>query len=220
MDFLSKVRRLPAAPHPNDDPASIKGNLPLEKRQLSANIFAWHIGNFPGSRVFGHTEVEDLRLAEADVRNTSMGENLELLEDTISPEDARQLSLQGRTVCEITVTEQMLNVHRTLAGSCSAHLVDIGTFSSLLTLSLVTGVDYTGVSASLNMTYHAPATLGTELRMVSTSISTSGRITAARAEVYDKRTSKLLVSAVHTIAPFQTSRKQKLTHKESSKARL
>ncbi|KAH9927338.1 HotDog domain-containing protein [Fomitopsis serialis] len=221
MDFISKVRRLPPAPPPNDNPASIKGNLALEKKQLSVNILAWHIANFPDSRVFGHAELKDLRLVETHVWKNNMGENVELLEETISPVDARQHSLQGQTVCEVTVTEEMLNVHGTLAGGCSAHLIDIGTFSSLLTLSMVTGTDYTGVSTSLNITYHAPAKPGAELRMVSTSISTSGRVVAARAEVYDKRTSKLLVSAVHTIAPFQTAQTQnKPSRRDNSKARL
>jgi len=222
MDFLSTVRRLPPALPPNDNPASIKGNLALERKQLNVNILAWHIANFPGSRVFGHAELKDLRLVETHVWKANMGENLvELLEETIFPVDARQHSLKGQTVCEVTVTEEMLNVHGTLAGGCSAHLIDIGTFSSLLTLSMVTGADYTGVSTSLNITYHAPAKAGAELRMVSTSISTSGRVVAARAEVYDKRTSKLLVSAVHTIAPFQNTQIQKKPLRgDSSKARL
>ncbi|KZT70298.1 hypothetical protein DAEQUDRAFT_744789 [Daedalea quercina L-15889] len=125
MDFLSNARRLPTAPVPNHDPASIKGSVSLEKKQLSANILAWHVANFPGSRVFGHAMAKDLRLTEVHVWRTSMGQNIGVLEDIVSPEDARQSSLQGQTVCEITVTREMLNVHRTLAGGCSAHLVDM-----------------------------------------------------------------------------------------------
>lgn len=64
--------------------------------------------------------------------------------------------------------------------------------------------------------------------MVSTTLSMGGAIIAARAEVteavilenvsgcsycleqvYDKRTSKLLISASHTIAPFKASEKAK-----------
>ncbi|EPT00814.1 hypothetical protein FOMPIDRAFT_1121627 [Fomitopsis schrenkii] len=204
MDFISKSQLLSPAPFPNDDPASIKGNVSTEQKRLSGNVFAWHIANFPGSRVFGHSVFKDLKLTAIYIWTMNAGEIAELFEDTMSRE-----AIRGQTICELTVTEEMLNVHHTFAGGCSAHLVDIGTFSSLLTLSVVTGIDYTGLSTALNITFHSPAVLGTQLKMVSSSISTSGRIMAARAEVYDKKTSRLLVSAVHTIAPFKATPRSK-----------
>jgi len=215
MDFLSKAKKLPAAPAPNDDPAGIKGNITLEKKQLAANIFAWHIANFPGSRVFGHQELSNLKLAEVSVRKVGMGEQKELVGENEPEEVLRKLPLEGQTVCELVVEEGMLNVHGTFAGGCSAHMVDIGTFSPLLILSLATGIDATGMSTAMNLVWHAGATKGTQLRMVSTTLSMGGRVTAARTEVYDKKTSRLLISAVHTIAPFKTS-----TTKPNSKPRL
>ena len=147
MDFVSKMQLLAPAPFPNDDPASIKGSASTEQKRLSANVFAWHIANIPGSRVFGHHEFKDMKLTEINIWKMSAGEAVGLLEETVSPEAARRMSLRGQTVCELTVTEgtlsivnrwrklkganfyacltEMLNVHRTFAGGCSAHLVDM-----------------------------------------------------------------------------------------------
>ncbi|KAI0731844.1 hypothetical protein C8Q72DRAFT_775563 [Fomitopsis betulina] len=220
MDFVSKAQLLPPAPFPNNDPASIQGNVSTGQKRLSGNVFAWHIANFPGSRVFGHDVFKDLRLTAIYVRKMNTGDITEPLEDIVSQEAVHGQSLRGQTICELKITEEMLNVHRTFAGGCSAHLVDIGTFSSLLILSVVTGMDYTGLSTALNITFHNPAALGTQLKMVSSSISNSGRIMAARAEIYDKTTSQLLVSAVHTIAPFKVAPRSKKPTGSSSTAKL
>ncbi|KAI0920803.1 hypothetical protein AcW1_005024 [Taiwanofungus camphoratus] len=159
MNFLTKARQLPRAPAPNHDPAAIKGNISVENKQLAANIFAWHIANYPGSKVFGHSETKGLRLAEVSVRKVGMGAPGELVEEDESVENLKNVLLEGQTICEITVDEEMLNVHGSLAGGCAAHFVDIGTFSPLLILSLVTGIDALGVSMALNLVWHAPAPL-------------------------------------------------------------
>lgn len=209
MDIIARARKLPSAPPPNDDPAQIKGNMTLEMKRLGASIFAWHIANYPGSHVFGHDALANLKFAEVCIRRVGMGGQHVLVREDEDPEELRKISLESQTVCELTVDEGMLNVHGMLAGGCSAHLVDVGTFSSLLMLSLITGINANGVSTSMNIVWHGGAPHGTELRMVSTTLSMGGAIIAARAEVYDKRTSKLLISASHTIAPFKASEKAK-----------
>ena len=108
MDFVSKARQLPPAPSPNDNIASIKGNASTEQKQLSANVLAWHIANTPGSRVFGHNEFKDMKLTEVYIWKMSAGEIVGLLENSMSQEAARGLSLRGQTVCELTVTEGAL----------------------------------------------------------------------------------------------------------------
>jgi len=174
-----------------------------------------HIAHYPDSRVFGHEALANMKFAETYIRRVGMGEQNELVGEDETPEVLRTLPLEGQTVCEITAEEGMLNVHGILSGGCCAHLVDVGTFSSLLMLSLATGNDATGVSAALNIIWHAPAPKGTQLRIVSTTLSLGGSVTAARCEVYNKITSRLLISAVHTINPFSkaSSSKSKARYK-------
>lgn len=105
MNFLTKARQLPRAPAPNHDPAAIKGNISVENKQLAANIFAWHIANYPGSKVFGHSETKGLRLAEVSVRKVGMGAPGELVEEDESVENLKNVLLEGQTICEITVDE-------------------------------------------------------------------------------------------------------------------
>ncbi|KZT06484.1 uncharacterized protein LAESUDRAFT_180420 [Laetiporus sulphureus 93-53] len=219
MDFLAKAHKLPPAPPPNNDPSSVKGNISLEKKDLAQRIMAWHIGNYPGSKIFGRSELSDLKLTEVAVRTVGMGDHTELVGEDVPVEELRKMPLEVQSVMEIKVKEEMLNVHKTLAGGCSAHLLDVGTFSPLLILSLVTGIDATGVSMAMNLVWHSAAPLGTELKIVGTSLSLRGGITAARSEVYDKKTKRLLVSAVHTIAPF-AARAPKSSDKQGSKSRL
>lgn len=103
MDFISKSQLLSPAPFPNDDPASIKGNVSTEQKRLSGNVFAWHIANFPGSRVFGHSVFKDLKLTAIYIWTMNAGEIAELFEDTMSRE-----AIRGQTICELTVTEGTL----------------------------------------------------------------------------------------------------------------
>ncbi|OCH94489.1 hypothetical protein OBBRIDRAFT_769543 [Obba rivulosa] len=203
-------RNLPPAPAPNYHPEAILGNLTLEQKQHSVNILAFNIAHHAGSRVFGHDVAKGLKLTEAWVRPLTMGVRDDLIDASPSAPSEQlginsKKALRGHTVCEILVEEGMMNVHGGLAGACAVLLLDIATFSSLFTLSLVAGVSAWGLSTAMNITWHAAARQGTQLRFVSTTLSHGGRVSAARCEVYDAKTAKLLISAVHTIAPLKTS---------------
>ena len=123
MDFVSKAQLLPPAPFPNDDPASVKGNASTEQKRLSANVLAWHIANFPGSRVFGNREFKDMKLTEVYIWKMNAGETVGLLEDVTSREAARGMSLRGQTVCELTVSEGTPFSIRRLHQKRGAHLI-------------------------------------------------------------------------------------------------
>ncbi|EMD40337.1 hypothetical protein CERSUDRAFT_79996 [Gelatoporia subvermispora B] len=202
MDY----RQLPSAPAPNDRPDDIKGNLSLEQRQHAVNILAFHVAHHPDSRVFGHDVAKGLELVEAWVKPVMMGAQSDSVDVSANQQHEQEsgTALRGRTICEILVEEGMLNVHRSLAGACAVLLLDIATFSSLFVLSLVSGVDAWGVSTAMNITWHAPAGRGTKLRFVSTTLSLGGRLSAARCEIYDAQSARLLISAVHTISPLKT----------------
>ena len=90
---LDRLLKFPKAPAPNDDPASIKGNLPLEWKQLLVNILHFHSGDYPGSRVFGNEQSTGLKLVEVSVGNRHGG-----LSETEKLDD-----LEATTVCELVV---------------------------------------------------------------------------------------------------------------------
>ncbi|KAH9916761.1 uncharacterized protein BXZ73DRAFT_105739 [Epithele typhae] len=198
VDPLARLRAFPRAPAPNDDPTSVKTNFPQDDVVLNQNILAYHIGHHPDSKVFGHAQAGHLKLIELharDRRDASTPANVSALDGISSA------NLEAVTVCELTVTEDMLNVHGTFAGPCAVSIMDLCTFSSLFALSTLIGTDASGFSASMNVVWHNVATKGTTLRFVSTSMTAKGRTTSARCEAYDKKRGTLVVSATQLITP-------------------
>ncbi|KAJ7223056.1 HotDog domain-containing protein [Mycena pura] len=102
------------------------------------------------------------------------------------------LKQEGRVVCEIVVTEDMLNGGGNLHGGCSAYLID-----NCSSLSLMIVQPGPNVSQSLNIVYHSPATLGDKLRIVNTSIAIGARALSARAEIWNVTKHRLVASGVH-----------------------
>ncbi|KAK0190366.1 hypothetical protein F5146DRAFT_1043953, partial [Armillaria mellea] len=110
----------------------------------------------------------------------------------------RDLRLAMVNVCEIEVTRDMCNVYGTLHGGCAAYLIDPCSVSALVALGVATGTDGTGVSQSMNLIWHRPAKQGTQLRIVSNTITMDGRLRSSRSEIQDRLTGAVYVSAVHT----------------------
>ncbi|KZT05782.1 uncharacterized protein LAESUDRAFT_655038 [Laetiporus sulphureus 93-53] len=123
--YLARVRKLPRAPAPNDRPEDIKGNLSLEMRQLAVNFMRFAIADFPGSDVFGHVFLRDMRLTEIYLRRAAMGGQAELVAEDVSLETLRGVPLEVQLVCELQVRKDMLNLHGVLAGAASAHLIEL-----------------------------------------------------------------------------------------------
>ncbi|KAJ8469520.1 hypothetical protein ONZ51_g8933 [Trametes cubensis] len=121
--------------------------------------------------------------------------------------------LEALTVCEVDVQDGkcpsstgrrccMLNVHGTLAGPCLTLFLDVASFSALFALGTVVNMDPSGFSTSMNIVWHAAATRGMTLRFVNRSLSLTPRMGAARCEVYDKKTARLLASATQIVSPI------------------
>ncbi|KAL1738424.1 hypothetical protein HDZ31DRAFT_51028 [Schizophyllum fasciatum] len=129
-----------------------------------------------------------------------VGQRLRIREMSLS-----EAPVRCQVVMEIEVTRDMCNVYSTLHGGCAAYLVDPCSVASLIGIGLAVGVDGTGVSQSMNLTWHASAPLGTTLRIVSTSVCARGRIRTANCEIWDRDCGRLFVSAVHsTVKPSWT----------------
>ncbi|KZO99717.1 hypothetical protein CALVIDRAFT_357698 [Calocera viscosa TUFC12733] len=98
------------------------------------------------------------------------------------------------TIHETAVTNAFLNSGGNMHGGCAAFLIDV---CSSATLSPFAQDDNMAVSMNLNVTYHAPAPLGTPLRIISTSVSAGGRVSTVRSEIWDTKRDKLVASGVH-----------------------
>ncbi|KZT66452.1 hypothetical protein DAEQUDRAFT_730295 [Daedalea quercina L-15889] len=160
MDYLNRVRQLPAAPRSHGNAASIKSNLSLEQKQLTLNLMAYGTGRYARKKVFGRDQVmKKLELVEVHVRKFSLGGQRELVSTTQPAEELRKLMLEIENVCEVTVDEDMINMYGTLAGPCSACIAEVGTFGPFLVWGLLTGLDTDGISTSMNITFHSAANL-------------------------------------------------------------
>ncbi|KAJ7778475.1 HotDog domain-containing protein [Mycena metata] len=120
---------------------------------------------------------------------------LVVTEASVQPKAEEPLKEEGRIVCEITVTEDMLNGGGNIHGGCSAFLIDVCS-----TLCLMVYKPGMHVSQSLNIVYHSPATLGEKLRIVNTSMTVGARAMSARTEARNAillSCHRLVASGVH-----------------------
>ncbi|RDB19954.1 Acyl-coenzyme A thioesterase 13 [Hypsizygus marmoreus] len=112
-----------------------------------------------------------------------------------NPEDPRKT--EGRVVCEIDVTEDMLNGSGVMHEGCSVFLIDECSVCSLVTLNAAEGRDSRpGVSQAINTVFHHPAKLGAKLRIVNTSMMAGVEMTSCRSEIWDVGNHRLVASGV------------------------
>jgi len=151
----------------------IKGNLPPNVKQMLDTVMH---------------EV----MARPNVYGASIGERVSITEASIVPKTEESTRTEARVVCEVTVTEDMLNPEGSLHGGCAAFLIDACT-----TLVFLAAARCAGVSASMNVVYHAPAAPGAKLRIVNSAVAIGARIMTARSEIWDDTTQRLCVTGVH-----------------------
>ncbi|KAI9508130.1 HotDog domain-containing protein [Russula earlei] len=153
--------------------ARIRGNLPPEVKHTVATILYDFVSR-PG--VFG----------------ASVGHRVVITEASTVPKAEEPSRSETRIVCEVNVTEDMLNPAGALHGACAAFLIDTCT-----TLVFIAAVRTPGVSASMDIVYHAPAAPGAKLRIVSTAMAVGARIMSARSEIWDDTAKRLCVTGIH-----------------------
>jgi len=98
------------------------------------------------------------------------------------------------TIHETTVTQVFMNSGGTMHGGCTAWLIDVCSSAALIPFA-EGGV--MAVSMNLSVTYHAPASRGTPLRIISTSVSAGGRVHTVRSEIWDTERNRIIASGVH-----------------------
>ncbi|KAF9266097.1 hypothetical protein L218DRAFT_942377 [Marasmius fiardii PR-910] len=208
--------------------SEIKGNLTDTQKRRCLQIFQHFIGTPDTS--FGAEIGQNLKMVEISVMESAIedptneewpleqgvtwsegeksyksfggkrADKENKLPSNLSPKDAI-----ARTICEIDITRDMCNIYGTLHGGCAAYMIDPCSVSALVALAVVLGSDGTGVSQSMMLQWHKPATLGTKLRIVSTTVCLDGYIRTARTELRDRVNNTLYVSATHSTVSVNKS---------------
>ncbi|KAG6820029.1 hypothetical protein H0H93_006264 [Arthromyces matolae] len=170
------------------DVKHIRGNAPDYVKQLNSNTFySYGVGD---EDCFGH----------------KVGKGVRFVDVNIDRRQERQGRMEATTVAEVVVTKRgfpidrlprldMLNGAGMLHGGCVAYLIDNCCSTPLVVLGLLQNVNGVGVTQAMNILFHSPASIGTLLSIVSTSISLGGRVMTSRCEVIDKDSGRVVASA-------------------------
>ncbi|EIM87504.1 Thioesterase/thiol ester dehydrase-isomerase [Stereum hirsutum FP-91666 SS1] len=159
------------------DISHVEGNVSNEIKQLVQNTFvAYGIGD---DDCFAAAAGRQARFKEVRVSKKRLVAGKEKVDCT--------------TVWEAIVTKSMVNGAGMLHGGCIAYLADN---TPLLVLGFLQDVNGVGVTQGLSISYHSPAPIGTCLRIESNSIALGSRIMAARCEMTDKKTGRVVASAL------------------------
>ncbi|KAJ7594095.1 HotDog domain-containing protein [Mycena floridula] len=166
----------PAALPDYGDISGIEGNAPDYVKQLNYNTFcSYGVGD---EDCFGH----------------KVGKAVKFVDVSLDQVAGRQGRLEATTVAEIIVSKDMLNGAGMLHGGCVAYLIDNCCSTPLVVLGLVQNVNGVGVTQSMNVLFHSPASLGSCLSIISTSVSLGGRVMSSRCEIVDKSTGRMMAS--------------------------
>ncbi|KAF8192020.1 hypothetical protein K438DRAFT_1830421, partial [Mycena galopus ATCC 62051] len=166
---------------PNDPAASsqiaargIAGNAPASAKQLVCNVFyAYGVGDQADQ--FGYAVGRATRFVDM-----SVSESVERTGRTVERSNSGRM--EAETVAEVAVTKQMLNGAGMLHGGCVTYLIDNCASTPLVLLGVLSGTNGVGVTQGMNVLFHAPAPVGSLLRVTSSSISMGSRVMSARCE--------------------------------------
>ncbi|KAI1786935.1 HotDog domain-containing protein [Ganoderma leucocontextum] len=131
------------------------------------------------------------------------GSRLELSEVSAyeRPEDGK---MHAEVVFEIDMDEDMLNAGGNLHGGCTMFLIDVCSSIALLALGIARDARVELVSQAITTVFHAPATVGTRLRIVNKTTSFGARTVSGRTEIWDTTNRRLVATGIHNqMAPSQ-----------------
>ncbi|EMD37180.1 hypothetical protein CERSUDRAFT_115092 [Gelatoporia subvermispora B] len=156
------------------DASSISGNAPDYVKQVTLSTL--HVYGVGPKGCFG----------------ASVGDKIRIVEVNIEKRGRRQ---ESSAVCEVTVTEDMLNSAGVMHGGCVGYLVDLCAAVPLVALGVAKKSNGAGVTQALNILFHAPAAHNSCLRITSNSITLGGRLMTSRCEIVDKDSGRAIASA-------------------------
>ncbi|GJJ14039.1 hypothetical protein Clacol_008296 [Clathrus columnatus] len=172
----------------------IQGNAPDETKAAVADALSF----FTLSRHFNEVGFAD-----------AISQRIKVVEVRLGPQEnsLKKTKTECVVTSELDVQNDMTSALRIMHGGCTSFLMDICT--SLPLVALTGPGSYAGVTLSLTINFHAPAPLGSKLRIIARSIAVGGRTMTSRGEIWDTTNSRLLATGTH-MKMVQTETKPKL----------
>ncbi|CAL1709468.1 unnamed protein product [Somion occarium] len=157
------------------DASDIAGNAPDYVKQLTNNVLgAYGVGE---PSCFAHDVGKKIKMVELDIHR-------------------RGEKWQATATVDLTVSPSMLNGAGVMHGGALCYVIDNCASLPLVALGLMQGTNGVGVSQVLNVFFHAPAALGSSLRIINTSVTLGGRVMTSKCEILEKSSEKLIASAL------------------------
>ncbi|KAH9915166.1 uncharacterized protein BXZ73DRAFT_54539 [Epithele typhae] len=157
------------------DGAAVAGNAPPDAKQLTLNTLGAYGVGTPDS--FAHAAGREIRVTRIDV-------------------EPRGDKLEAVVVAEVQANAGMLNGAGLVHGGCLCYLVDLCGAMPLVALGVVQNTNAVGVTQAMNIFFHSPASLETCMQITSTSIVLGRRIMAARCEIADKDSGRMIATSL------------------------
>ncbi|KAF8645320.1 hypothetical protein AX16_007907 [Volvariella volvacea WC 439] len=208
IEAASKLHQQPRAqvaaflrtPYPDDLISRVGGNAPRAIKEIPMK---W-LGLFHARKQsFARSVAVRMEVTEVWVNAYDLGAAKPVVVDGVDEEMlmvGRKAevggAMEGKVVVELDVTQDMIN-GRTgmLSEGCIVFLIDECTAIAAAVLNAVEGkgrYGQPGVSQAINTLFHAPAPLGTRLRLVNTSTSAESRF--SKCEIWDLQSRRLIAT--------------------------
>ncbi|KAG2013117.1 hypothetical protein CC2G_010056 [Coprinopsis cinerea AmutBmut pab1-1] len=192
-DFLS-------SPLPSSTTSEILGNASTELKEIAVK---WYFLFRSSGSDFGKT-CSELKVTEVWVQDhvdsEDIGAQNESVEERVRrghPTGQREVKM----VAEVEVKPEMCDGEGYLHNGCMALIIDEGSAIALLVHKVLEGGrNIIGVSQNINILYHAPAPVGTRLRIVNRSVTTAGVLGTCRSDIWDKDTNRLIATGLQSQA--------------------
>ncbi|KAF9647107.1 Thioesterase/thiol ester dehydrase-isomerase [Thelephora ganbajun] len=181
------------------DLSLIRGNAPASVKRLVKNVFdAYGVGK---AGCFASSVGESVRLVEVSAKG---------YRQPLGPVEPKE-RVEASTVAEVVISPEMLNRAGILHGGCIAYLIDICCATPLVVLGHVQGKNGLGVTQNMNISYHAPVSLGATIEIVSHSVAMGSRVMNSRCEVIEKGSGRIIASGtLNKMQPREEDSTQKV----------
>jgi len=144
-----------------------------------------------------------------DQFGSSIGQRVRLRSVSTRPREDEPRKTEAKVEAEVVVAADMSNAVQIMHGGCTAYLVDV---FAILPVAVTLG--YSGptlLSQSIVVNYHAPAPIGSTVRIVARTVALGKRSLSLRCELYNTADGLLVASATNNqmtnlSAPNQAAR--------------
>ncbi|KAF9057509.1 hypothetical protein BJ165DRAFT_1411741 [Panaeolus papilionaceus] len=135
----------------------------------------------------------------------SVSDKLRVVEVSFQPKPTDPSKLEGVVVCEVEVIPEMCNTRGVADQGYLVYLLDECSTTSMIIGNTAEGrIVSACVSQTINAMFHAPATIGTKLRIVNRSLAVGDASNSAKTEIWDVQSNRLVASGAQLSMPPST----------------